>query len=396
MDRLDVLLYAHDGRGLGHVSRAAAIGLALRRLAPELKVCLVSGCRHTAELIGGGELDWLKLPAYRTEVKDGMARGVTGSSGYSDTQLGQLRGEQLAFFVGQFHPRVVLVDHSPQGKHRELLPALAVSSEQGGTCWLLGVRGVVGEVKQLTEALARDTFARYYQGLLWYGDEKVIGAEPRCALERSFGTVAQPCGYVSRLRELQYLPNGPLSENTRSGGTVSVPWLGEHTLFALEQCAQALEWLGGKRGRVSFFLGEPPPDSLHRRLTAIAGVTVEPFSARYADSLLRSSWALVFGGYNSVIDVLAADVAAVVIVRDMRDGEQRRHLDALRAYRTTHLITVPEAAADAHRLCQALAQVSRLDPAAPPPLALDGAQNSARAILSHLNGETGSLSRGCQ
>jgi len=45
--RLDILLYGHDGRGLGHVSRSVAIGLALRRLYPHLKICVITGCRQT-------------------------------------------------------------------------------------------------------------------------------------------------------------------------------------------------------------------------------------------------------------------------------------------------------------------------------------------------------------
>ena len=52
--RLDVLIYAHDGRGLGHASRSIGVGMALRRLYPELKVLFVSGCSLSQELIGSG------------------------------------------------------------------------------------------------------------------------------------------------------------------------------------------------------------------------------------------------------------------------------------------------------------------------------------------------------
>ena len=62
--RLDVLIYAHDGRGLGHAGRSIGIGMALRRLAPQLKVLFVSGCSLAQELIGRAPLDWLKLPSY--------------------------------------------------------------------------------------------------------------------------------------------------------------------------------------------------------------------------------------------------------------------------------------------------------------------------------------------
>ena len=78
---LDLLLYAHDGRGLGHVSRSVAVGLAVRRLHPGLRTLLVSGARGCAELIGPAPLDWVKLPAYATQVVDGRSRGIDGPSG---------------------------------------------------------------------------------------------------------------------------------------------------------------------------------------------------------------------------------------------------------------------------------------------------------------------------
>jgi predicted glycosyltransferase len=57
MARLDVLIYAHDGRGLGHASRSIGVGMALRRLYPDLKVLFVSGCSLSQELIGAAPLD---------------------------------------------------------------------------------------------------------------------------------------------------------------------------------------------------------------------------------------------------------------------------------------------------------------------------------------------------
>ena len=82
MSRLDLLIYAHDGRGLGHASRSVAIGLAVRRLFPGLKVLFLCGARQSADLIGEGGLDWIKLPAYRTRVVGGVSKGCDGESNF--------------------------------------------------------------------------------------------------------------------------------------------------------------------------------------------------------------------------------------------------------------------------------------------------------------------------
>ena len=74
--RLDLLIYAHDGRGFGHASRGVAVGAAVRRLYPELKVLFAFGCRQTAALVGPVPLDWIKLPAYEKGYCPGNAAGA--------------------------------------------------------------------------------------------------------------------------------------------------------------------------------------------------------------------------------------------------------------------------------------------------------------------------------
>ena len=149
--RLDILIYAHDGRGLGHVSRSLGIGMALRRLYPELKILFISGSAFTGELLGKAPLDWLKLPSYKTEVIGGKSCGIRGDSMFSDTELGGLRGNVLAQTVSLYKPRLVLVDHTPQGKHRELLPTL--ESAPMDCRWVMGVRGIMGAVTQANDPL---------------------------------------------------------------------------------------------------------------------------------------------------------------------------------------------------------------------------------------------------
>ena len=156
---LDILIYAHDGRGLGHASRSIGIGMALRRLFPNLRVLFVSGCRQSQEMIGSAPLDWLKLPSYETIVENGKSRGIIGKSMFTDSQIGEFRTKELEHLVALYRPRLVLVDHTPQGKHRELVPALSISRDIG-TLWVLGVRGVLGAVDQARSELAVDLFRK--------------------------------------------------------------------------------------------------------------------------------------------------------------------------------------------------------------------------------------------
>jgi len=385
LPRLDILLYAHDGRGLGHASRTIAVGMALRRLFPALRVLFVSGCRVSQELIGPAALDWLKLPSYETEVVGGSSRGIDGNSGYSDRQLGELRAAQLAQIVTLYRPRLVLADHTPQGKHRELLPALA-ADRPTATRWLLGVRGVVGAVAQAQSELACRTFADHYHGLFWYGDAAVLGGDHLALLKSRYGVSPTECGYVSRLRELLHWRKGiAAGDGGRLAGTISVPWLGEHTLGFLRALAGALWLLGPEHGCWKLFCepGRTPAmraeiDSL---FTPLPHCRPEPLAGPgYVEALLQSRTAVIFGGYNSIMDVLACSLPSVVVLREMRDREQQLHLDRLHRAAGELLQVVEEAGVTAEELARLLLANLAHSGTSHQPINLDGAERTAEQL----------------
>ncbi len=326
---VDIMLYAHDGRGLGHISRSVAIGLAVRRLYPELRLLLVTGGAQTQELIGAGALDWLKLPAYQTEVIDGKSCGIDGKSAYSDQDLGVIRGDHIRQIITLYRPRVVLADHSPQGKHKELIPSLQENEIKKETKWFLGVRGVVGSVKQTSSGLAADLFKQYYSGLLWYGDSEILGTTHCRSLNTQFLTRAEECGYVSRLTEVEKFSPDQVKRDAPFRCTISVPWAGEQTSAFLELLASLLETReeGGEDWRI--FLGSDISMRVRERFQCLKCCRVDPFGSNYLETLKRSQTAIIFGGYNSLVDVMAAGIPALAVLRNMRDQEQQQHLTAL-------------------------------------------------------------------
>ncbi len=226
--RLDLLIYAHDGRGLGHASRSIAVGAAVRRLYPELKILLVTGSRMVSQLIGSVPLDWLKLPAYQTKVVGGVSTGQKGCINLTDSELGECRGSIIQHLISVLHPRCILADHTPQGKHKELVPALEATRDTD-TTWVLGVRGWVGKVPQVWSDMAKRLFSEHYKRLLWYGDSRLLGKDQMGTLKKHFTMQPLETGYVCRISELdQWLP---LQDNTDDdiAGVVSIPWLGEDT-----------------------------------------------------------------------------------------------------------------------------------------------------------------------
>lgn len=384
LTRLDILLYAHDGRGLGHISRSVAIGMALRRLYPNLRILIVTGCASTNELIHCTSLDWLKLPSYRTEVIDGKSHGIDGNSCFTDKELGLLRAETLQQIVLRYRPKVVLVDHTPQGKHRELLPALTSASELD-TRWVLGVRGVVGTVPQAGSTLSQQLFSDYYTQLLWYGDNHVLGADQLKQLESQYNRQPVKCGYVSRLQELSYLQYRK-NFNKTLAGTIAIPWLGEHSQHVLTCIAGALKNIGPVHGDWHLFANLDPDQHGHiiSSLQQFPYCHLQPPGPEYLEALLHSKTALIYGGYNSLTDVLAVGLPAVVLLRAMQDNEQQMHLHLLHKYTNDQLLSIDEA-----QLTEKIIEMSLQTQLKKTPLTaeinLQGAENAARQLVMQSN-----------
>jgi len=378
--RLDVLLYAHDGRGLGHASRTIAIGMALRRLAPDLRVLFLSGCNLSQELIGEAPLDWLKLPSYETVVESGRSRGVKGKSNFADNELGRLRSKQILNIVKTYRPRLILADHSPQGKHKELLPALQADAAE--IHWVLGLRGIVGQVSQVSSQLATSLFIKHYTSLLWYGDSTILGTAQLTEIRKNFNTVPVECGYVSGIRER--------SEDfsfcgEKLAGTVSVPWIGEKTPTFLRHLHAVLAEMGDTAGRWILYLDASHPRSaeFYTLFQQLPWCDVEEPSRRYITSLRHSRCALIYGGYNSLVDVLSLSLPALVILRDMLDSEQQQHLDILKHTPGISLTTLPEDTGE-DRLAEILHNLPHHQSSSRNLVNLDGAVNAAKHLLALL------------
>jgi len=380
---LDILIYAHDGRGLGHASRSIGIGMALRRLFPNLKVLFVSGCRQSQELIGAAPLDWLKLPSYETIVENGKSRGIIARSMFADSQIGEFRTKELEHLVALYRPRLVLVDHTPQGKHRELVPALSISRDIE-TLWVLGVRGVLGAVDQARSELAVDLFRKYYQGLLWYGDSRVLGESHLKQLRELYGQMPLECGYVSRFAEFIALKSGWLERGAQFAGTVSVPWLGEKSLDFLRQLAKALEIIPENMGNWRLFIDAGDSAEIKKKVWSLfAGLhhcCLEQPGERYGDALLRSKTAVIYGGYNSLMDIMQTGIPALVIEREMRDDEQRLHLQRLFAIGGSRIISLPESGATVEQIHTMLLDNLQKKGSQSAAVNLDGAEQAAKII----------------
>jgi predicted glycosyltransferase len=107
---------------------------------------------------------------------------------------------------------------------------------------------------------------------------------------------------------------------------------------------------------------------------------VEQAGSAYAASLLNSKASVVYGGYNSLTDVLCARMPSIVIVRDMQDREQAVHASRLAEHTDKGLVFMKENEADTGKLLSALKRQLQGPDVRTGSIQLNGAEHAAKYI----------------
>jgi predicted glycosyltransferase len=383
--RVDILLYCHDGRGMGHVSRTVALALAIQRLAPTLRTIILTGSEWVPTLVGSDRVDWVKLPSYRAEFRNGSAIGTPGPLGYSHTDLAALRGFLIADIIRRLRPRAVVVDHYADGKNGELEQALR-SMRQTDTQWILGLRAVVGDASRIWSSRTRALVAAHYRAILWYGDTAITGPEERDRITAAFeGVPLRETGYVSRAAELSRIDAIPFPVTMACGNdaVAAFTWCSSESVAILRSLARLLDPPLFRQWHVS--LG-PILDSAARKdspveLLRSRGAVVSKPGLTFLASLQCAKVALLHAGYNSLTDIVWARKPAVVIVRDTADREQSTHVARLGATMpNVTFLDERDASIPAH-LQRALERSAHVDARVQPSMSIEGAATAAAKVL---------------
>lgn len=382
--RLDILIYAQDGRGVGHVSRSAAIAMALRRLYPQLKVILLTGYRETQMLLGESPVDWIKLPAYETHIIGGKAKGKLGDTNLKNCYLGPAREYLIESIMREFKPRCVLVDHLPGGRRDELNLAHLLTYDTS-TKWVLGVRGIPGKDNSFWSNRSSRIYNKSYSALLWYGDRNVLGNAYQSALEEHFTTKPYATGYVSRCKEIVHWQQ---SYNTELEGILSIPWFSAGSMHLLEEFFRYMQENGERRGKWVIYtkiaeLGRNDLMQL-KEIEKLPHCTLKQISNHYFNDLNKAGTLITYAGYNSLSDILAAKIPAVVITRKLNDQEQDDHVTQLQKNGSSLIYSLPEDGLDGDELASAINTQLSIKRSESITIDLNGAENTASFLASFL------------
>lgn len=379
-----ILLYSHDTYGLGHLRRSLRIAGALAGLPARPATLVLTGSPKVRAFPLPPGCDVVKLPSM-TKSPGGAYRSRTLDASLSEVV--RLRSAIVKAAVEAFDPQVVLVDHAPAGASGELMPLLERGA--GGRRLVLGLRDVVDAPRRVLKEWRRLHIWRLlddvYSSVLVYGDRRMLTTAEELGLPDRLGERLQFTGYLG----CPPPESGPQREAgiptilvTAGGGGDGHQMLRAYAAFLEDLPAPAPFRSHIVTGPL---LSQGRQEEMAGRFARMGHpVSVSAFSPDLPALMARSAGVIAMGGYNTVVELLAADTPALIVPRVHPRLEQ-----LLRARRLAPLTGLRVGRLDS-RLPSKLAAFVRatLDGCTPPrrcPLDLDGLPR----VAAHVAGLAG-------
>ncbi len=323
-----VLMYSHDGVGLGHMRRNATIASRLVRHFPDINILMMVGCQTGVFFDLPPRVDFIKLPSIR---KVATNTWESRSLRVSKEVAGRLRANLIRMAAQSLEPDVVLVDHVPAGVWDELLPTFEALRD-GPTKIVLGLRDILDAPDVVRAAWTRagtyDVIRSHYDRVLIYGDPAIFDAAAAYGLNGALADKVRYCGYLAPEPDAPHGSEPPLRRFPGRDGFVVVTMGGGADAFpVMRTCLDAVRRNDAGDGPEVLIIAGPVMDRDGRRALKerAKGLPVRvldwtPDAARY---LRDADLVVAMGGYNTMMEAIRHGRRTVIIPRRGPSAEQR-------------------------------------------------------------------------
>ena len=366
-----VLFWTQHLLGSGHLRRTAAIARALADRGVETVVA--SGGMPLADLaLGGARL--VQLPPVR--AADAAFSGLVDETGRAAGEsLMAERRARLAGFAAGLGPAVVVTETFPFGRRRFRREVMALLDAAAGlerpSAVACSVRDILQRPRDPSRHRVMLEIARArYDRVLVHGDERLARFADSFPPAPAIGDRVAHTGYVAG-------PSGPAADPGGAGaGEVVVSAGGGAVGAGLLAAARRARGLSRRAGGLTWRLLAGDRDDDDR---GGEGVVVEPNRADFRSVLARCAVSVSQGGYNTVVDLVAARARAV-IVPYAAEGESEQTERAERLEARGAAVLLRESALSPGALARAVDRAMDLPRPAPDILDLGGAERSAALL----------------
>jgi predicted glycosyltransferase len=382
----NIMLYSHDGFGLGHLRRTVRIAQQLRQRLPGASILIVTSSPAAGHPLIPEDIDYIKLPSV---TKSGTERYEPHLEMSLESVIA-LRSALLLTAVQSVQPDLFLVDHRPLGLKKEVLPTLEwIRASAPHIRTVVGLRDIVDDphtvIQEWQNQGIYEALDKLYDAVLVYGDASIVDITREYALPGPVARKVRFTGYLGSGRA-----NRTREEVRRSLGLTS------------ERLVVVNVGGGGDgSGLIRTYLEALPllPEDIHSHIVTgplmpceerdrlredsqKPGLTFVEYQDDLASVIASADLSVSMGGYNTVCEVLTAGVPALVVPRIFPRREQHIRARRLEARGLIQVLTSTSLNADT--LSAAVRSSLAGSKGRYVPVALDGVGRTADYLLSLL------------
>ncbi len=325
---IKAMIYVQHLLGIGHYIRVGALAEAL--LARGARVTFVTGGMPVPGREPRG-VDIVQLPPIRVTGTD-FSKPVTEDGSPLDAALEEVRRTALIESYRQARPDVLVTELFPFGRWRlrtEIIPLLkAANASRPRPAIVCSIRDILQKPLKPGRTNAQmDIMQGYYDGALVHGETDLTPVIENFPAAARLDGRLEYTGYVAD-QAIPVVEGEDGAEEiivASGGGAVGAPLLQAALAARARGCAAGHTW--------RFLIGPNLPRDIARQLKNEAGgidrapVIVEANRPDYRGLLARAACSISQSGYNTMMDVLATGVPAVVIPF-AGDGETEQRVRA--------------------------------------------------------------------
>lgn len=361
------LLYAQDGKGMGHITRSFTIARRLLETYQNSIAYIVSESPIIDEFSLPARCSYIKLPTHLASLP--LPNTPEEDEAYNQ-HVSDYRAEILHKLALELAPDLVLVDHEPFGHKGEFRDGLyALKAQCPNTKFVLGLRDImddIGRINKKWEALGVYTaFENLFDGIAVYGLRSLFDVADAYLIPQSVHSKVHYCGYVVRdwkpvsrdeVRRRYNLPlEGRLFVATVGGG--------RDGYFVLEAAQRAFSQLRSKTTDLRAIFVTGPFMSEQQRALLYSRSPPGSSVVSTADNfqLVCGADAIVsMGGYNSVWEALSRGRPLVIVPRATYKREQMIRAEMLASHGLARVVRPTDLTSES--LAEALEWALRVDP----------------------------------
>ena len=309
-----ILIYSHDTFGLGNIRRSLLLAEVLGSAYPHCAILLITGSPMIHAFRIPDRMDYVKLPCIdRVAAETYQPRFLADCA----DEVRSTRRAILERTAVSFQPDLVIVDKRAAGIDGEMLPALAaLRALPRPPRIVLGIRDILDAPETTRRTLQSngsfETIERFYDEVWIYGSPEVFDAVVEYGFPPSVARRTRYCGYLRRRSVRKQQRGGVPRVLVTVGGGGDGDALISTYLAALDTAGE------GAFESVVVLGPQLAPDTaalLRHQATSRSDVQYVDFESDLTARYEAADVVLAMAGFNTVCELLTADVPAVLVPR---------------------------------------------------------------------------------